>query len=268
MQEDIERAALVASVRVQHFLYDIGNAENPKENRNANVIIDTYKTMDEIRLCLTSTGLRYPLEELHWQQYSDDVLEDAVGMKSRSYCALELLPLNQCVSGTITEEIARPLVEGYFKLPDKFRGRMKIALKHLNQSMCHSVIGDKAVDLSVALECVLLAEETGDNTFKVALRAALAAHSNLEQRAASRRIIQSMYGIRSNLVHNGIDNNNNETVNVKKQGSMPARKVPAREVVKKATDLTVLIIQNLIKNGKEPDWFDLEMSGKPLLAAE
>jgi len=216
--------------------------------------------MDEIRLCLTSTGLGYPLEEIRWLQYSDDVLEDAAGGAQSSYRRLKIIPLDQHVSGNITEEIARPLVEGYFKLPDNFRGRMTIALKHLNQAMCNAIVGDKAVDLSVTLECLLLATETGDNNFKVALRAALAAYSDLEQRACCRSIIQAMYGIRSKLVHNGIDNNKGETVKVKGQDLMPAW-----EVVKKATDLSVLVIQNLIKNGKEPDWFDLEMSGKPLL---
>ncbi len=140
---------------------------------------------------------------------------------------------------------------------------MKTALKHLNQAMCHSIVGDKALDLSVALECLLLGTEKGNNTFKVALRAALTAYPKLEQRAACRSIIQSMYGIRSKLVHNGEGSSNNETVKVKGQDPMPAQ-----EVVKKATDLTVLIIQNLMKNEEEPDWLNLEMSGKPLLPAE
>lgn len=261
--EDIERSALVRTFKVQQVLFDAGDSENSKEKLDITYLQDIYKTMDEIRLCLTSTGLGYPLEEIRWLQYSDDVLEDAAGGTGKSYRPLKIIPLDQRVSGTVTEEIARPLVEGYFKLPDNFRGRMSTGLKHLNQAMCHAVVGDKAVDLSVTLECLLLGTEIGDNTFKVSLRAALAAYSKLEQRAYCRSIIQAMYKIRSKLVHNGIDSNNGETVKVKGQDFMPAR-----EVVEKATDLTVLVTQNLIKNGKEPDWFDLEMSGKPLLAAE
>lgn len=257
---NIARAALVTTVKLQQVLYDSGDSDNPREQLEIDFIQDVYKTMDEIRLCLTSTGLCYPLEEFNWQQYTDAVLQDAAGGGGKSFGHLEIIPRNQYALGNITEENARPLVEGYFNLPDKFRGRMRIALERLNQAMCRSGVGDRAVDLSVALECLLLGTEKGDNTFKIALRSALVAYSDVEQRMYCRSIIQSMYNIRSNLVHNGIDSNKGEVVKVKGGDRMSAR-----DVVEEATKLTVLIIQNLIKNGEEPDWFNIEISGKSLL---
>ena len=109
-----------------------------------------------------------------------------------------------------------------------------------------------AVELSVALESVLLGRERGDNRFKVSLRSGIAFSHDLKERIKCRKVIKDMYDIRSDLVHGGDVSN-----------SAPEK----REVVKQAIRFTSTILINLIENGipsNSSDWSKLELSGKPL----
>lgn len=244
---NLERAFLITSIKVQPVIFDFETLDLEKSPELEN---NAFTSLHGVRLCLTSLGNCSPLSEYCWKQYKDAVLEDAANLSSgMSYSLIEIAPLSLRKSGSIQEEKAAPIIESYFKLPNKFQSQIKRALERLNQAMRRSTVGDIAVELSIALESLLLDTEIGDNRFKVSLRSGIAFSNDLEERIQCREVIKEMYDLRSKLVHNGDDSN-----------SVPGK----REIIEKAITFTSLIINNLIKNEKKPEWSRLELSGKSI----
>jgi hypothetical protein len=250
----IKRAALVKTITLENILY---NADEFTGTPHSGQIHAVHQELDEVRLSLTATGLCCPLSEVFWQQYEDEALEAAAMGTALSYSHLEIMPRYQRVSGRIAQENTDPIVQPYLTLRSKYRETLATSLKRLNQAMCRSSVGDQAVDLSIALECLLLSSERGDNRFKVALRTALVAFDDLEQRKRCRAVMRLMYDIRSALVHEGEESR-------EKECSIEGEKIPAHKVLEEAIEYAVLAIQNLIKHGSEPDWYSLELSGEKL----
>jgi len=247
----LERAFLITIVNIKPVLFDyetISEKDSPNLATN-----EAFTSLNQVRLCLTSIGNCSPLEEFCWKQFSDEVLENASnvssGMTSRH---IEIKPFRLRKSEPIQEEKASQIIKSYFQLTGTFRSQITRALDRLNQAMRRSTVGDMAIELSIALESLLLTEEIGDNQFKVSLRSGIVFSHDLDKRIQCRKIIKDMYGLRSKLVHKGINSN-----------SVPEK----REVIEQALTFTSTIIKNLIQNGKLPlpeDWSILELSGKPL----
>lgn len=252
----IKRAALVKTIAMKNIIY---NADEISSVPHADFIHGVQQELDEIRLSLTATGLCCPLSEVFWQQYDDEAIETAAMGAAFSYPHLEIMPRHQRVTGQITKENTDPVVGAYLSLSPKFREKLATSLKRLNQAMCRSSVGDQAVDLSTALECLLLSSEKGDNRFKVALRTALVAFDDIEKRKRCRYVMRLMYDIRSDLVHEGKESR-------EKECSIGGEKIPAHKVLEEAIEYAVLTVQNLIKHGSDPDWFLLELSGQFLSA--
>ena len=247
-RSDLERVFLITSIKIKPVLFDyetIGDQDSLFPTIN-----EAFISLDEVRLCLTSIGNCSPLEENRWNQFKDEVLEDAANASSRvSYIPIEIIPQRLRKSEPIQEETVVSIVKSYFKLPRKFQNQVIRALDRLNQAMRRSTVGDRAVELSIALESVLLGTERGDNRFKVSLRSGIVFSHDLDKRTQCRKAIKEMYDIRSDLVHNGNDNN-----------SDPRKK----DVIEQAITFSAEIIKNLIINGKPPNWTMLELSGKSI----
>lgn len=248
---DLERSFLITTINIQPVLFDyetIGDRESSFVSIN-----EAFTSLDEVRLCLTSIGNCSPLEEYRWKQFEDELLENVAGASAGiSYSPIEIVPFRLRKPEPIQEEKASPIIKSYFQLTGIFRSQITRALDRLNQAMRRSTVGDRAVELSIALESLLLSEEKGDNQFKVSLRSAIVFSHDLDKRIQCRKVIKEMYGLRSELVHKGIDNN-----------SVPEK----MEVIEQAITFTSTIIKNLIQNGKLPqsdEWSKLELSGKSI----
>jgi len=90
-----------------------------------------------------------------------------------SFRPIEIKPFRLRKSEPIEEKTATPIIKSYFNLQSKFQSQIIRGLDRLNQAMRRSTVGDKAVELSIALESVLLSEERGDNQFKTSLRSGI-----------------------------------------------------------------------------------------------
>jgi hypothetical protein len=227
-----------------------GTINDDELSASGAAIEKAFTSLDEVRLCLTSISVCSPLEEHRWKQYMDEMLEDAANVSAGiSFRQIEIIPARLRKSEPLEEEKAASIIGCYFDLPIKYQSRMIRALDRLNQAMRRSSVGDMAVELSIALETLLLGDEKGDNRFKVALRSGIAFSESIEERIKCRKVIKRMYDLRSNLVHQGDDGN-----------SRPENK----DDIENAISFTAVIINNLIKKRKEPDWPLLEISGKSL----
>ena len=131
------------------------------------------------------------------------------------------------------------------------KSRVHTALTRLHQALTRRFPADRALEISIALE-TLLVNSPGEHTFKIALRSALLGSVTVKDRAENRAIIESTYGMRSALMHSGHTAN---TVKVKGQGKQPAEKVVAE-----SAKITANVIKQIIKNGDFPEWNQFELS--------
>ncbi len=243
---NIEKAFLITTIKVKPVLFD----NRTKKVGLSPAYLEATSCLNNIRLCLTAIGICSPLEEFSWVQFKDEALEDAVhASSSRSFKHIEIIPRKLRESKKIQEKEAALFIKSFLKLDGKFKKRIVIALERLNQSMRRQTVGEKAVEISIALETLLLGEEKGDNIFKTSLRSGIVISPNLSDRRECRKIIKKIYGYRSDLVHKG-ENSNNVSNSV--------------DITERAIHFTAKIITILIKYGKDPEWSELELSGKPL----
>lgn len=206
--------------------------------------------LNEARLALTLAGPSLPLSAGYWFQFEDPVLA-ALGINGRFTQRGVAEPWRAGIDqGAFDSEDAKLLVNAFLALEGPLRGRLRLSLERFFQALGESPHGDRALDLAIALES-LLVDSNSEVTFRLALRAALLAESSTSERARLRATITALYGVRSSLIHSGLV----ATVKVKGRGRMAAG-----EVVEEATDACGKILRAVLLRGSLPDWESLEVS--------
>ncbi len=240
-------AALVCRCTVQPFLHST-KLGNPPAQINPNRI---QSLLDDARLALTLIGPSCPLNAGYWFQFDDPDLTEAVFYGGVSTTYQEVLPQGFTPPVLIEPAEAQAVATRFLDLPDPLRATLRLALSRLNQAVRRPPHGDRALDLSIALE-TLLVDGGGENTYKVGLRAALLVDAPLERRRQVRATIGALYTLRSALVHNGV---------------LPAKVKVARggnrlssEVVKEATAICAMVLRAILDGGSVPDWYDYELT--------
>lgn len=241
-------SALVRKIEVCPFLIDAAIKEESRKNENSHI----YSYLDEIRLCLAIEGPSIILPGPSWFQYVDPDLEAALLAAGSSFSHQEVLPL-QIPQNSVTDLSDSPaLVQSYLELEPHIKSRVRIALTRFHQALARRFPADGALELSIALE-TLMVNDRGEHTYKIALRSALLASEQTEERAKIRAIIEATYGMRSALMHSGHSAN---TFSVKGQG-----KRSAEEIVTESAMITARVIKRIIMKGRLPEWNQFEISG-------
>ena len=120
-----------------------------------------------------------------------------------SYIHQEILPQHVLLTdSSVVATDARDIVEKYVSLSSGTRDRIRTALKRLHQALIRSEPADSTVELSIALEALLI-DSPGEHTFKLSQRAALLVSEDVEKRKEAKAIIRAAYNIRSSLMHHG-----------------------------------------------------------------
>jgi len=244
---ELPNSALVAKIDVRPFLVDAFLAEKAPIDESAH----TRLLLDEIRLCLALEGPLIIFPGPSWFQYVDPDLEAALLGTGSSYSHQELLPLHIPQAPAVDFSGAPTLVRAYMKLTPTVKSRVYTALRRLQLAVTRREPADRALEISIALETLLI-NTPGEHTFKISLRAAMLGSENVEERMANRSIIEAAYGIRSRLMHEG---NSAIEVKVKGQG-----KRTAVEVMSEAGIITARIIKRIIMEGRFPEWSQFELS--------
>lgn len=243
-------AALVCRCTVQPFLHSTKLGEPPAQT-NPNRI---QSLLDDARLALTLIGPSCPLNAGYWFQFDDPNLSEAAFYGGVSTSYQEVLPWGFGLTPPVLIEPAeaQAVATRFLDLPDPLRATLRLALSRLNQAVRRPPHGDRALDLSIALE-TLLVDGGGENTYKVGLRAALLVDAPLERRREVRATIGALYTLRSALVHDGVLP---AEVKVARGG-----KRPSPEVVKEATAICAMVLRAILDAGSVPDWYDYELTG-------
>ena len=109
------------------------------------------------------------------------------------------------------EEISSDRIENFhhtlnafLNIPTKLRKPIEIGLFRLGQAMNTMNSTQKAIDLGIALECILTAPNTKDQlSFQFRTIGSLLIGGDLEERRSNYWIFKAIYNLRSQAVHNG-----------------------------------------------------------------
>lgn len=88
-------------------------------------------------------------------------------------------------------------------LGDKSGKQARMVLDHWSAASSDIPITESAVHLRICLEAVLMDNDRGDNTFKIATRGALMLGGDLTERKSNRASLKKAYDAGSNAVHGG-----------------------------------------------------------------
>jgi hypothetical protein len=208
--------------------------------------------LDDVRLCLSIAGPPVPLvAPVRWFQFDDPELDVLVGGFIDGH-PIEILPiwLPPAVAFHATE--AKALISSYLKLPEDVRDRVRTSIQRLVQAMLRRTVGDKAADLSIALETLLASDGGGEHTWKVSTRAAALTGWDLQSALYRRGIVAATYRMRSALVHTGSASN---------QITVRGEKRSAGEVCEEAVRICAAVIRAIIERASIPDWAAFDVSG-------
>jgi len=239
-------SALVTPVEITPYLVNSASVIPPTSRA------DLYVRFEDIRHCLALSRSGAVIPGPSWFQYDDPDLEAALLGSSSSFGHQEVVPLVLVDDGGTDLQQAIDTVSGFYALEDGVRHRVRTAMERVHLAFIRSSPADRALELAIALE-TLLVESSGENTFKIALRAALLTGDDVQTRATNRAIIGAAYGLRSALMHSGQSPGH---CTVRGRG-----KVPAAEVAATATGITVAVIQRILRDRQLPDWNALELAG-------
>jgi hypothetical protein len=241
------KCALVRKMRIEPLTYLAGNdPENKKP-------LESDELFKEIALLLTLVGPSPILTSVHWFEFDDQDLQGAKqgGSGWHNY---EIFPIILPKSLPVANESICSSISSYYKMSDsKTKERINVSLERLSTALRRRSSGDAALELSIALETIF-AEDYGENTFKIGLRAALLISNEIEQRKRVRSVISALYKQRSQLVHRGV---NSETAKIK--GFEP---VSSNELIKESAIYVSRAIVKVLEIGSIPDWNEYELKGK------
>jgi hypothetical protein len=144
----------------------------------------------------------------------------------------------------ITPGTPKKLLRGLAKLGMAERAALRIALDRLNQAVRRASIVDRAIDLGIAFEVMLLhgigRRDTGELRYRASVRAASFIGGKRAERVTSFEIVRAAYDLRSAAAH---------------EGHMPkSKKGQHEEQLRAAELLCAQIARRLIARGKFPDW--------------
>jgi hypothetical protein len=143
-----------------------------------------------------------------------------------------------------------PLYNKYIKLSHEDRVVIKVALFRIRNSKVRWNVTDRAIDLAIALESILLTKKQEDKLrFKFSDRASYLLHQSTEERSKLTHLFKKLYDCRSDAVHNG---------EVKKHyNSFEQEPIKVAEFLDVATEHSIQIFKNIILLGSIPDWIKI-----------
>jgi len=146
----------------------------------------------------------------------------------------------------IEEETVTKLVRRFERFKTTEKAVMRVALDRLNQATRRSGSVDKAIDLGIALEVMLLHEinegDRGELRFRTAIRGATFLNGPKSKRLETFDLLKNAYDLRSKAVHSGV------LKETRKKGT------PAEQILKDATNACTSIARKIITRGSFPNW--------------
>ena len=134
-------AALMLTVQIAPYLRGPG-AESHSKNA-----VDHHLLLDDIRLCLATSGPTTIIPGPGWFQYTDPDLEAALLASGTHFRHQEVTPLVLEESGLFDSDRAVKLLREFVKLEPGVRNRVRTSMERLNQALVRRSPADRALEL-------------------------------------------------------------------------------------------------------------------------
>lgn len=243
-------SALIMARRIEPFIFDPGIQSTSTDD-----VLKTRELLEEITLVLTAVGPRAAILSARWFTYDDPDLQQASMMSGWGHGGRfrEILPdqLNDYPVLDPTE--AQQIVQDYLELKGDTRNKVRVALQRLNQALCRGNAGDRAVELSTALEALLGEKDVRiEMTHKIKVRSVRLIGGEDKVRMKNAVIIKKAYDIRGDLVHTG-------HVDAAKSYTICGESMSVSDIIDQAVLICANLIKIIIRRGSIPDWsiFDI-----------
>ena len=166
--------------------------------------------------------------------------------------SLEIIPTHISSDLILDEETTKTVVSSYLALKGETRQKVQVAIQRLGQGLMRRRIGDKAVELSIALETLLGDGGNNEMTHKIKTRCARFLGGSNDERRVIHDLVSKTYDIRSKLIHNGQD--------VSKSQQIAGAKVSPQSVIDQTAKVCADVIKKVLELGEIPDWtvFDIK----------
>ena len=154
---------------------------------------------DEVLIgCVLNEGLA-PALTVEWDEFCDPEMRAA----ENSYGSGGNPQEAPITWGRVLTEDDVPNIELYLALEERFREKMRVALTRVGWARRKQSAANRAIEYSIALEA-LLSDGNSEMTHKISARAAIILGNNIEERVRYRKLIKSLYALRSKAVHGSI----------------------------------------------------------------
>ncbi|WP_404292393.1 hypothetical protein ACD578_08895 [Microvirga sp. RSM25] len=152
-------------------------------------------------------------------------------------------------SGAIDPTILAEIYEAISKLGPKEQASLSLSIGRLARSRGHASPADRAIDLGIAIESLLLHGESGPGAKgelrnKVGLRGAWLLGRTPEEREHVFRLLRSAYDARSQAVHSGVISQKNMSI------------------LEDADQISSQLFRVVVQMGRYPDWDKLVLGYK------
>lgn len=246
-------SALIIARRIEPFIFD-----PDIQSTSTDDVLKTrelLERLEEIALVLTVVGPRVAILAPQWLTYDDPDLQQASMMSGRGSRGRfrEILPgwLNDY---PVLDPIEAPqIVQYYLALHGDTRSKVRVALQRFNQALCRGNAGDRAVELSTALEALLGEKDVRiEMTHKIKVRSVRLIGGENKVRMKNAVIIKKAYDIRGDLVHTG-------HVDATKSYTICGESMSVSDIIDQAVLICANLIKIIIRRGSIPDWsiFDI-----------
>lgn len=242
------RAAANMAVRVRSAEYQVlfSSSQEAQEVREAATIATTEQAVRirDIVRCITLQGERSVVPLGKWAlfdkeiannlagtgfSFNGDLFDNAVYAASRDPVALD--------AGCIARLFRR-----FEAFKDSAKDPLRISVDRLNQALRRPDSVDKAIDLGIALEVMLLHSidptERGELRYRSSIRGAMFLGGDKQDRLNTFKLLRDAYDLRSKAVH---------------AGALTAEP-PPMEILEKAVSVCARMARKLIEQGSFPDW--------------
>ncbi len=236
------KAALVKQIRISPKTCDATDDR---------VSPDEMSMLRQVCSVLTLVGRSTPMAFCSWVDIEEwvpcrDLLSCGVG---GTLVATESLPLHKMTDDDCSD--ASMLSKQFLRLEHRDQETLLTSLDRLNRSKRRFNAIDKAIDLGIAMEILLLHDRSKHDqiAFPFRLRGAWLLAKSAKERIKIERTLNSIYDCRCQAVHSG-------------KCEAPTREESLPRLFERGQDLCAEVARCILRRGVFPDWHKLVLGGE------
>ncbi|WP_397452115.1 hypothetical protein [Pseudomonas sp. NA-150] len=251
---DSPGGALVGQMELKYCVHKYAPEQQQWDElaKDQNLIAGLMEEFHDIAMLITLIGYNPVIGTAIWMEYEDADLK-CYGdfLSSWSARSIETIPRAGQVYQPVDLSEIQNIISDFQRLNTQAKLKVRVALERFNLALRRGSLGDRAIDLSIALESLVGGNESSEVTHKVTTRTARLLGSDLTQRSRIRDIVKATYTYRSAMVHNGQQPT--------KAKMILEERTEAKEILKQAGVVCADLIKTILRLGDTPEWqsFDI-----------